>query len=134
MLQCVYDTVLLLMVTLGNSYMLYYIWPLHTFSFCLVYVVMRVGKDLNHNKLTAAAHPNRYRCRPEAPPRRAPRSQPLEAADGVWFAETFESGTNFRRVSRRRCIITAFALSRQTCRSEKFCLQKKPYIHTYIHK
>ena len=41
-------SVLLLMWTHGNTYILYYICPLHTFFFLVVYAVMRVAKQVNH--------------------------------------------------------------------------------------
>lgn len=34
----------------GNTYILYYICPLHTFYFCMVYVTMRVFKNVNHTQ------------------------------------------------------------------------------------
>lgn len=34
----------------NNTYILYYICPLHTFYFCMVYVAMRVGKQYNYTK------------------------------------------------------------------------------------
>lgn len=34
----------------GNSYILYYICPLHTYFFFMVYVVMRIGKEKNYTK------------------------------------------------------------------------------------
>ena len=40
----------LLCMSLGNEYILYYICPLHTFYFVLVYVTMRVAPNLNHGK------------------------------------------------------------------------------------
>jgi hypothetical protein len=43
-------TVVLLCMTLNNMYMLYYICPLHTFYFCLVFVTMRVWSEVNHTK------------------------------------------------------------------------------------
>ena len=42
--------VVFLVLTMENSYMLYYICPLHTFYFFLVYVVMSVKKETNHAK------------------------------------------------------------------------------------
>jgi len=45
-------SVLLLMWTHGNTYILYYICPLHTFYFILVYVVMFLFADRNHTKWT----------------------------------------------------------------------------------
>ena len=43
--------VVFLCLTMGNSYILYYICPLHTFYFLFVYVTMRVRKDVNHTRL-----------------------------------------------------------------------------------
>ena len=43
-------SVLLLMWTHGNTYILYYICPLHTFYFLLVYVTMFVFSSTNHSK------------------------------------------------------------------------------------
>lgn len=43
-------TVLLLMWTHGNTYILYYICPLHTFYFLMVYACMYVMQDQNHTK------------------------------------------------------------------------------------
>lgn len=43
-------TVLLLMWTHGNTYILYYICPLHTFYFLMVYVAMYIMQDVNHSK------------------------------------------------------------------------------------
>mmetsp|Transcript_42104 Transcript_42104/g.131836 ORF Transcript_42104/g.131836 Transcript_42104/m.131836 type:complete len:614 (-) Transcript_42104:1776-3617(-) len=40
----------LLMLVHGNTYILYYICPLHTFYFLMTYVVMRVGRGLNRTK------------------------------------------------------------------------------------
>jgi N-acetylneuraminate 9-O-acetyltransferase len=40
--------VLFLMMTQGTTYILYYIAPLHTFYFLMVYVVMAVAKQLNY--------------------------------------------------------------------------------------
>lgn len=34
----------------NNTYILYYICPLHTFYFCMVYVIMRIGRSYNHGK------------------------------------------------------------------------------------
>jgi hypothetical protein len=34
----------------GNTYILYYICPLHTLYFCMVYLTMRVGQASNHSK------------------------------------------------------------------------------------
>jgi len=42
--------VLCLCLTLGNSYILYYICPLHTFYFLIVFVSMLVMKNLNHSR------------------------------------------------------------------------------------
>lgn len=42
--------VLLLMWTHGNTYILYYICPLHTFYFLMVYACMYVMQDQNHTK------------------------------------------------------------------------------------
>eukprot|EP00804_Cyclotella_cryptica_P021777 CCRYP_000772-RB/>CCRYP_000772-RB protein AED:0.08 eAED:0.08 QI:194/0.75/0.8/1/1/1/5/77/1048 len=42
--------VVFLCLTHGNSYILYYICPLHTFFFLIVYALMYVGKDKNYNK------------------------------------------------------------------------------------
>lgn len=42
--------VLLLMWTHGNTYILYYICPMHTFYFLLVYATMYVYSSLNHSK------------------------------------------------------------------------------------
>jgi len=42
--------VLCLMLTLGNTYLLYYICPLHTFFFFLVYITMYIRSDLNHSQ------------------------------------------------------------------------------------
>lgn len=43
-------SVIFLMMTHGNTYILYYICPLHTFFFLMVYVTMRVYSSLNHGK------------------------------------------------------------------------------------
>lgn len=43
-------SVLFLMWTHGNTYILYYICPMHTFYFLLVYVFMYVYPHLNHSK------------------------------------------------------------------------------------
>jgi len=43
-------SVLLLMWTHGNTWILYYICPMHTFYFLLVYVTMRAFHTLNHTK------------------------------------------------------------------------------------
>ena len=43
-------SVLLLMWTHGNTYILYYICPLHTFYFLMVYAAMYVFQDQNHSK------------------------------------------------------------------------------------
>lgn len=40
--------VLLLCTALGNTYILYYICPLHTFYFLVVYAIMRVAPSLNY--------------------------------------------------------------------------------------
>mmetsp|Transcript_42103 Transcript_42103/g.131826 ORF Transcript_42103/g.131826 Transcript_42103/m.131826 type:complete len:920 (-) Transcript_42103:866-3625(-) len=40
----------LLMLVHGNTYILYYICPLHTFYFLMTYVVMRVGRGMNRSK------------------------------------------------------------------------------------
>lgn len=42
--------VLLLCMSQGNTYILYYICPLHTFYFLLVYATMRVAPHANHGK------------------------------------------------------------------------------------
>ena len=42
--------VLFLMWTHGNTYILYYICPLHTFYFLLVYATMYVFSQVNHTK------------------------------------------------------------------------------------
>jgi N-acetylneuraminate 9-O-acetyltransferase len=42
--------VTLLCLTLGNPYILYYICPLHTFYFFVVYATMRVMPHRNHGK------------------------------------------------------------------------------------
>ena len=42
--------VLILMMTLGNTYMLYYICPLHTFFFFMVYVIMYIKPEWNHTE------------------------------------------------------------------------------------
>ena len=42
--------VLLLMWTHGNTYILYYICPMHTFYFLMVYVAMFLFADINHTK------------------------------------------------------------------------------------
>lgn len=42
--------VLLLMWTHGNTYILYYICPMHTFYFLMVYVTMYLYSSLNHTK------------------------------------------------------------------------------------
>ena len=42
--------VLFLMWTHGNTYILYYICPLHTFYFCLVYATMFCYSSVNHSK------------------------------------------------------------------------------------
>jgi len=39
-----------LCLTQGTTYILYYICPLHTYFFFMVYAVMRIGKDLNYSK------------------------------------------------------------------------------------
>jgi N-acetylneuraminate 9-O-acetyltransferase len=41
--------VLLLCASQGNTYILYYICPLHTFYFLLVYCIMRVWQSANHS-------------------------------------------------------------------------------------
>lgn len=43
-------SVLLLMWTHGNTYILYYICPLHTFYFVMVYLTMAVGQSMNHGR------------------------------------------------------------------------------------
>jgi hypothetical protein len=43
-------SVLLLMWTHGNTYILYYICPLHTFYFLMVYATMYVYQSVNHSK------------------------------------------------------------------------------------
>jgi hypothetical protein len=43
-------SVLLLMWTHGNTYILYYICPLHTFYFLMVYLSMYIFSNLNHTK------------------------------------------------------------------------------------
>ena len=43
-------SVLLLMMTHGNTYILYYICPLHTFYFMMVYCAMWCMSSLNHGK------------------------------------------------------------------------------------
>jgi N-acetylneuraminate 9-O-acetyltransferase len=43
-------SVLFLMWTHGNTWILYYICPMHTFYFLMVYVTMYVGSHLNHSK------------------------------------------------------------------------------------
>ena len=42
--------VLFLCLSQGTTYILYYICPLHTYFFLMVYVTMRVGKHLNYSK------------------------------------------------------------------------------------
>jgi len=42
--------VMVLSLLMGNTYILYYICPLHTFFFCLVYLTMWVGKKWNYDK------------------------------------------------------------------------------------
>ncbi|CAM9111388.1 unnamed protein product, partial [Ectocarpus fasciculatus] len=42
--------VLFLMMTHGNTYILYYICPLHTFFFLMVYATMFIGSSWNHGK------------------------------------------------------------------------------------
>ncbi len=42
--------VLFLCLTQGNTYILYYICPLHTFFFFMVYAVMRFARGMNHSK------------------------------------------------------------------------------------
>jgi len=42
--------VLFLMLTMNNTYILYYICPLHTFFFLMVYCVMRIGRSINYTK------------------------------------------------------------------------------------
>jgi hypothetical protein len=42
--------VFFLCLTHGNSYILYYICPLHTYFFFMVYAVMFIGKDRNYTK------------------------------------------------------------------------------------
>ena len=39
-----------LCLAMGNTYILYYICPLHTFFFGMVYVTMRLGESWNHNR------------------------------------------------------------------------------------
>lgn len=39
-----------LCLTLNNSYILYYICPLHTFYFFMVYITMRIFSGYNHGK------------------------------------------------------------------------------------
>ena len=39
-----------LMTHADNTYILYYICPLHTFYFLMVYVVMRIGRGINRTK------------------------------------------------------------------------------------
>jgi len=41
-------TVLFLCLTMNNMYILYYICPLHTFYFLIVYATMRIAPSLNH--------------------------------------------------------------------------------------
>jgi hypothetical protein len=41
--------VLMLCMTLNNTYILYYICPLHTFYFLFVYAAMRIGHELNYS-------------------------------------------------------------------------------------
>ena len=43
-------SVLFLMLWHGNTYILYYICPLHTFYFLMTYVIMAVGQHYNHRK------------------------------------------------------------------------------------
>jgi N-acetylneuraminate 9-O-acetyltransferase len=43
-------SVLLLMWTHGNTYILYYICPLHTFYFLMVYATMFTYQSINHSK------------------------------------------------------------------------------------
>lgn len=43
-------SVFFLMMTHGNTYILYYICPLHTFYFLMVYVTMYLGNGYNHSK------------------------------------------------------------------------------------
>lgn len=43
-------TVILLMMTHGNTYILYYICPLHTFYFTMVYVSMAIYSETNRSK------------------------------------------------------------------------------------
>uniref|UniRef100_A0A7S2WUZ9 Cas1p 10 TM acyl transferase domain-containing protein n=1 Tax=Rhizochromulina marina TaxID=1034831 RepID=A0A7S2WUZ9_9STRA len=42
--------VVILCLVMGNTYILYYICPLHTFFFLMVYVAMGIGKSVNHTK------------------------------------------------------------------------------------
>ena len=42
-----------LMLTLGNTYILYYICPLHTFFFLLVYAIMAIAPQDHHCTITA---------------------------------------------------------------------------------
>ena len=42
--------VVFLCLTQGTTYILYYICPLHTFFFIMVYVTMRIGKQWNYSK------------------------------------------------------------------------------------
>jgi len=42
--------VVFLCLMFGNTYILYYICPLHTFFFCMVYGVMYVKQDVNHSQ------------------------------------------------------------------------------------
>ena len=37
-------------MVMGNTYVLYYICPLHTFFFLMVYVSMRIMPSLNHSQ------------------------------------------------------------------------------------
>lgn len=47
--------VVFLMMTHGNTYILYYICPLHTFFFLMVYVTMAIGSSWNHGKWSIRA-------------------------------------------------------------------------------
>ena len=42
--------VIFLCLTQGTTYILYYICPLHTYFFLMVYVTMRIGKHMNYTK------------------------------------------------------------------------------------
>ena len=43
--------VIMLMLTMNNTYILYYICPLHTFFFGMVYVTMRIGRSANYSQV-----------------------------------------------------------------------------------